>query len=1045
MSAPVAITLFRKKGGPLTKRIRLDSNGHIISDGSECRMSAGTAERMRLDDIAALGKVIEGLQPSEAIALGALAPDLPDQVEVVTKHKFAAINGMPRPDLIARSREAIFYIPDRPVFVLLDHDPKGMPAEIAQWMKANRGFWRTMVLVFPQLQTIARLGRRSTSAGIARKDTGEQFAGSGGVHLYLVIKDGADAIRFLTTLHERLWLAGYGWCVVSKSGQLLERSIVDRMVGAPERLVFEGAPVLEPPLEQDRSQRRPDVRNGDVLDTVALFPQLTNVERAKFRELKAKAARLLKREADEARQKFVAAQVKRLVDRLGLDPMWAAEIVNKQCDGILFPQIELPFDDDDLAGATVADVLADPAKFEGATLADPVEGVDYGRGKAIVMRHADGTPWIHSFAHGRTIYELRHDAEAVRGAIEKAAKADVADTYVRYMLSAHVRADEGQALLDLAAKLSDIGKRAIAQRLNAALGERHNRRAQALRQQRLAERTDPRPQLKVPAADAEFLPVMADLNEVLAASKASEPPMRDTRGCLVQVRNRRVPYMHELTALGVNAPQPQDTRLPAPEQPLIEQLNDIRAAELVERYIEYVDEDGRPVHLPGVFVQHYLQRDDAALPQLHSVVTQPVMLPDGTLLSGRGLNRKYHILFRVPDELEALLPTLSGCGERQVAEAMQFLADDWLCDVACSYIGKCIIISAALSIIERTLLSERPVYGVAAGRRGSGKTTTLIMLLVAVTGLRPAAAAWSTNEEERRKALMAFLLAGVSAIIWDNITRGSQLNCPHIEKSCTTAIAADRKLGVSEMVEALASVIHFFTGNNIGFKGDLSSRGLMARMEVERADPENRNFQHPDPIGWTLANRGRILRAFYTLLLGNPKRENTQAETRFKEWWRLCGAAVENGAKQHIACVPMDDWLDGCPPVEFSFKDQFLDQEDEEEESASLADALEALLVKWPAPQGKQDGGEFKAAEVANFLNETVDPNESAAITQARGTLRAFLFPKLSSQRSVSAPEVSSRLRLYRANPVKLGGKTLVLICAPGGHTNVLSFHVRSR
>ena len=34
------------------------------------------------------------------------------------------------------------------------------------------------------------------------------------------------------------------------------------------------------------------------------------------------------------------------------------------------------------------------------------------------MRRADGTPWIHSFAHGRTIYELKHDAASVRKAME---------------------------------------------------------------------------------------------------------------------------------------------------------------------------------------------------------------------------------------------------------------------------------------------------------------------------------------------------------------------------------------------------------------------------------------------------------------------------------------------------------------------------------------------------------------------------------------------------------------------------------------------------
>ena len=38
--------------------------------------------------------------------------------------------------------------------------------------------------------------------------------------------------------------------------------------------------------------------------------------------------------------------------------------------------------------------------------------------------------------------------------------------------------------------------------------------------------------------------------------------------------------------------------------------------------------------------------------------------------------------------------------------------------------GKCILIAAALTLIERSLLPDRPVFFVTAGRRGGGKTTT---------------------------------------------------------------------------------------------------------------------------------------------------------------------------------------------------------------------------------------------------------------------------------------------------------------------------------
>ena len=40
--------------------------------------------------------------------------------------------------------------------------------------------------------------------------------------------DGGDTERFLKTLHDRCWLAGLGWHLIGKAGQLLDRSIIDR-------------------------------------------------------------------------------------------------------------------------------------------------------------------------------------------------------------------------------------------------------------------------------------------------------------------------------------------------------------------------------------------------------------------------------------------------------------------------------------------------------------------------------------------------------------------------------------------------------------------------------------------------------------------------------------------------------------------------------------------------------------------------------------------------------------------------------------------------
>jgi hypothetical protein len=206
--------------------------------------------------------------------------------------------------------------------------------------------------------------------------------------------------------------------------------------------------------------------------------------------------------------------------------------------------------------------------------------------------------------------------------------------------------------------------------------------------------------------------------------------------------------------------------------------------------------------------------------------------------------------------------------------------------------------------------------------------TTISMIIQAATGTGAAASPWSPNEEERRKALLSYLMSGCPYLLWDNVNRGTQISCPHIEKSCTSAYYADRKLGVSETVRTAAATVHVFTGNNVGPKGDLASRSLQVRLDVERVDPENREFRHPDPIGWTQASGAEILGALYTILLGNPALDlprGAAMKTRFKMWYHLVGSAVEHAAQCATALDPDVDHLPEQPVVDFGA--MFLERE----------------------------------------------------------------------------------------------------------------------
>jgi hypothetical protein len=210
---------------------------------------------------------------------------------------------------------------------------------------------------------------------------------------------------------------------------------------------------------------------------------------------------------------------------------------------------------------------------------------------------------------------------------------------------------------------------------------------------------------------------------------------------------------------------------------------------------------------------------------------------------------------------------------------------------------------------------------------------------------------------------------------------------------------------------------------------------LQSRIDVDRADPENRPFRHSEPVVWTEANRPKILQALYTVLLGNPelkKPRNAQAKTRFKLWWRVVGAAIENAAKLHSEAIDAAAYNaeDRGRPVPIDFQRLFISQEADDEEGSSLADALDILNRRWPV-------GTFKAADVAKMINENGATPDGAVV-------REFLFPEGRSDQVVSTKSVGRRLGANVGNPVMHSEKTLTLCSATDSRSKTQTFFVKT-
>jgi RecA-family ATPase len=398
----IELTVFGSGHGVLTKSIKLDKDGKLDIQ-PHTAMASGTGRRVQISSVDDLAELIEQLKDNEAITLGVLKEELPDQVKVVTKEK---LNG--GANIIARTKEYVIYREGKPALVLFDYDAKWKPDRIVV-----DDYWEALLKVLPSLRKTAHVIRHSTSSSIRRTDTGEELPGSSGVHVYVAVQDGADAERFLKTMHERCWLAGYGWIMIGEAGTMLERSIIDRFVHASERLIFEAPPILKKPLVQDAESRRPIATKGEVIDTADICPDLTAAEQEQLDKLLADARKKMEPEAAKVRAAYVEERAKALAKSKGISKEAAVEVIENACHQVLLPDFVLDFTDKSLKGCTVGDVLDDPARFEGKPLADPIEGFDYGPQTAKVLFRY-GTippePFIHSFAHGGVDYSLLREA-----------------------------------------------------------------------------------------------------------------------------------------------------------------------------------------------------------------------------------------------------------------------------------------------------------------------------------------------------------------------------------------------------------------------------------------------------------------------------------------------------------------------------------------------------------------------------------------------------------------------------------------------------------
>jgi hypothetical protein len=887
----IRLTRMKKAGRALlSKRIALGKDGRPVSDGSSCAMARGTATRVTLDwwspatDLAAL--ILE-LGPHEALVLGDHV--LQDDTIEIVKTAHATGDGCH-----GRNLETFKFRDGEPAPTLLDFDQKGITEKARARLEERGGFEGALASLIPGYPGLARVIRASTSAGLRNVETGEIFPGNGGLHVYLFVRDGADILRFIHDLQKRAWLDGLGWIMVSSRGALLVRSIVDATVGGPERIVFEGRPSVVAPLTQDQEARRPIAHEGEILDTASACPPLTPAEEQRYAELVDAAKREKQPEVEIAKE--TAAVPIASLRNITIEK--ARAVVAASTQGELWSWDVLHFDDEAIGEIAVAEVLADPARFHGATLADSLEGRSYGRGKAKLYWNVTNTVVINSFAHGGCVYAVHHDADYIEAQVEDAG-ADA--PFILAALMAHARdldAVTRERLRNLAAKAGGVGKRAVAAAIKDATQKAKRSAAAAARA---------RGDRGKPGREALILHGGERPGQLRAIEAKLRMAANVAPGAAIARGQATAVIRFAIDPVKLRAGK-HEIKLPAGSAYLAAARPEHLQAQLDHLFaFAKADSNGDPyaVDCPPDLARYTLA--NANLLPLLFISRTPVLRRDGSVLDRPGYDSATAIYY-APDETFPPVPDAPDRNDAVVAldrlrhpfRGFPFVTD----------IDRDAAVGEVLTLMTRHLVPRAPAFVHNAVEAGTGKTKLFDTVAIIALGTNAVLmnADILDDETELKKVLTTLTLTAAPLAVFDNVARGGQVASPGLSNYLTATVYGDRLLGSNTEVKGPACTVIGTTGNAIEIAGDNVRRMLRVDLDAAVERPETRAFDF-DCEAEARRDRGELVVAGLTMLrahalAGWPAAPDRTALGSFEEWDRLvAGAIVFAGGRDIVALL----------------------------------------------------------------------------------------------------------------------------------------------
>lgn len=401
---PIKVSRVTKDKGPLTKVMRLDpGTKELVKDSTNCWMASGTIDQVSILSPAGFAKFLRSVDRNQAMVAGTSQHS---KAKIVTKKQLKKTKPQNGQNLISRTKDCI-KASDGPGIILFDLDksrPGSIGSEAALKAYSPQKLIDIIAQFHPEIAKAARVSTPSTSACIYDAEDNELRGEGTGSHIYLFVEKATDIPRYLSVVGKHLFLDGLGRIEFSRAGSLLQRTLVDLVVGSPERLDFIAGAVCEDGLIQKLPE--PVVHNGEMLDTSTL-PDLTPEQAVSYEA----TVNSLLEEAKPSQTKVLSQYIKQESTKLAA----ARNISIDEARQVVVSRQDRVLADDDLLyfshltrGITVAEVLKEGTAFHSKPLADPMEPeYDGGSKTKAIFYWNDGTPTIHSYAHGSIKYTFK--------------------------------------------------------------------------------------------------------------------------------------------------------------------------------------------------------------------------------------------------------------------------------------------------------------------------------------------------------------------------------------------------------------------------------------------------------------------------------------------------------------------------------------------------------------------------------------------------------------------------------------------------------------